>query len=65
MRSFLMWLAARDEPLGLELFGLEALDRLEAERLGRVGGRRTFQDLSAGEIPPEAGRGQDSPEDKP
>jgi len=31
---------ARDEPLGLEL---------EAERLGRVGGRCSFHDLSVGE----------------
>jgi len=75
MSSFLMWLAARDEPLGLEPVespsavssepnGLQ-VERLEAERLGRVGGRRTFHDLSAGEIPPEVGRGQDSPEGKP
>ena len=40
MRSFLLWLAARDEPLGLEL---------GAERLGRVGGSCVFHGVSAGE----------------
>jgi hypothetical protein len=44
-------LAARDEPFGLE----------PVERLGRVGGLCSFDNLSVWEIPPKAGRGQNSP----
>ena len=80
---FLKRLAARDEPLGLESFDLEAvrlratrhelvdmshgrgaLDRLEAERLGRVGGRCLFVTYLWGKSRRKREEGQKSHVDK-
>jgi hypothetical protein len=63
-------IAARDEPLGLELFDPElTTEGLEIERLGRVGGRRPFPYLSVGQAAAPSlsrgmRRGQNSPMDK-
>jgi len=56
-----MRLSVREEPLGLEPVESLQVERLEAERLGRVGGAPSFRDLSVGEIPPKAGIGADIP----
>jgi hypothetical protein len=40
---------ARDEPLGRETYRQAHVASLGAERLGRVGGRYPFHDLSVGE----------------
>jgi hypothetical protein len=40
---------ARDEPLGLETCRRAHVESLGAERLGRVGSRCPFHDLSVGE----------------